>query len=156
MTKRGRKSVYETHIKPRFSDIFEWLQNGATEKQVYDNLGISKDAFYKYKAKESEFSELIKKGRESLVKQLRGALVKKALGFGYVETSEIKERDAATGEMKVAKVETKTKYAQPDVAALNLCLKNYDTDNWANDPAYLKIKQEELELKKKQAEKEDW
>ena len=73
-----------------------------------------------------------------------------------METSEIKERDAATGEMKVAKVETKTKYAQPDVAALNLCLKNYDADNWANDPQALKIKEKELELRREIADRDTW
>ena len=36
MAKRGRKSVYDTKIKPRFDDILKWLRNGATEKQVYE------------------------------------------------------------------------------------------------------------------------
>ena len=61
MAKRGRKSVYDTVIKPRFDDILKWLRNGATEKQVYENLGIGKDAFYKYKNEKSEFNELLKK-----------------------------------------------------------------------------------------------
>ena len=90
VAKRGRKSAYETTIKPRFNEISEWLRNGATEKQVYENLGIGKDAFYKYKREMPEFNELIKKGRKTLVKQLRGALVKKAFGFQYVETKKIK------------------------------------------------------------------
>lgn len=156
MAKRGRKSVYETRIKPRFSEILEWLQNGATEKQICDNLTVSKDAFYKYKKEKSEFNELIEKGRKSLVIQLRGALVKKALGFDYVETSETKERDAETGEMKVTKYETKVKHALPDVAALNLCLKNYDKDNWANDPQALKLKEKELELRREIADRDAW
>lgn len=156
MAKRGRKSIYETHIKPRFSDILEWLQNGATEKQIYDNLGISKDAFYKYKASETEFSELIKKGRESLVKELRGALVKKAMGFEYWEETEIKELDRELNIMVVTKKERRKKYAQPDVAALNLCLKNYDPDNWANDPQALKLKEKELELRREIADRDAW
>ena len=47
--------------------------------------------------------------------------------------------------------ETITKVALPDVAALNLCLKNYDPDNWANDPQMLKIKKEELKIKKEES-----
>lgn len=156
MAKRGRKSAYETQIKPRFSEISEWLKSGATEKQIAFNLGISYSTFNKYKADKTEFAEFLKMGRETLVLQLRGALVKKALGFNYVETSEIKERDPETGEMRIAKTETKLKYAAPDVAALNLCLKNYDPDNWANDPQALKLKEKELKLRREIADRDAW
>lgn len=154
MAKRGRKSAYETRIKPRFSEVLEWLQNGATEKQICENLGISKDAFYKYKREKTEFNELIKKGRESLVVQLRGALVKKAFGFNYTETKTVKTR-GIDGEV-VERVETFERVALPDVAALNLCLKNYDPDEWANDPQALRLKREEMELKKQIADRDNW
>ncbi len=152
--KRGRKSVYDTHIEPRLEEIKKWVEEGATEQQIYENLGISKTAFYKYKSENAEFSELLKKGRRNLVGQLRGALVKKALG-GY--TYETKKTVTKTdGNQKSITIETSEHYAEPDVAALNLCLKNYDPDNWANDPQMMKLKREELELKKEQAEKDDW
>lgn len=156
MAKRGRKSVYETHIKPRFSDISEWLESGATEKQIYENLGVSRNAFYKYKKDKKEFEDLLKNGRKTLVVQLRGALVKKALGFDYEETSETSEYNAATGKMEITKCERKVKHALPDVAALNLCLKNYDPDEWANDPQALRIKEKELELKREIADRDAW
>ena len=57
MAKRGRKSVYDTKIKPRFDDILNWLRHGATEKQVYQNLDIDKVTYYKYK---KEIKESIK------------------------------------------------------------------------------------------------
>ena len=44
----------------------------------------------------------------------------------------------------------------PDVAAINLALKNYDKGNWWNDPAAYDLKREELELKKKQIEEGQW
>ena len=156
MAKRGRKSAYETRIKPRFSEILEWLKNGATEKQIYENLGVSRDVFYKYKRENKEFQEFLKNGRKSLVLQLRGALVKKALGFDYEETSETSEYNAATGKMEITKREHKVKHALPDVAALNLCLKNYDPDEWANDPQALKIKEKELELRREIADRDAW
>lgn len=154
MAKAGRKNAYESRIKPRFSEISEWLANGATEKQIYENLGVSRDVFYKCKRDIKEFSELIKNGRKSLVLQLRGALVKKALGFDYQETKTVTKVEA-DGLVSTSR-EVTNKKAMPDVAALNLCLKNYDSDNWANDPQLLKLKREELELKKQQIEKEDW
>jgi hypothetical protein len=154
MAKRGRKSVYETHIEPRFSDISKWLESGATEKQIYENLGVSRNAFYKYKKDKKEFYELLKNGRKNLVVQLRGALVKKALGFKYVERKTVTGKDA-NGET-VERTEIYERAALPDVAALNLCLKNYDPDEWANDPQMLRIKEKELELKREIADRDAW
>ena len=44
----------------------------------------------------------------------------------------------------------------PDVAALNLCLKNYDKENWSNDPQSDELKREELRLKFEKFERENW
>lgn len=149
----GRKNAYDTIIKPRFDEITEWLRNGATEKQIYTNLGIDHATFYRYKESKSEFSDLIKKGRETLVIELRGALVKKALGYTYTE---VKKLTRIEDGKPIQSIEETTKTAHPDVAALNLCLKNYDADDWANDPQLLKLKEKELELRREIAEKDDW
>lgn len=154
MAKRGRKSAYEVHIKPRFAEISEWLGNGATEKQIAHNLGIGYSTFAKYKAENKEFAEFLKNGRRNLVLQLRGALVKKALGFDYTETKTVKKTEADGSVSETTEIAYKK--AMPDVAALNLCLKNYDPDNWANDPQMLDLKRQELGLKKEMAEKDSW
>lgn len=154
MAKRGRKSAYETIIKPRFPDILKWLQNGATEKQIADNIGISQATWCKYKTENVEFAEFIKRGRESLVTQLRGALVKRAMGFEYTEKKKYSKRDPDGNIYQY--VEETTKTALPDVAALNLCLKNYDPDGWANDPQAIRLKEKELELRREIAEKDNW
>ena len=153
MAKRGRKSVYDTVIKPRFDDILYWLRHGATEEQVYKNLGISKNAFYTYKKEKKEFYDLLKKGQESLVEQLRGALIKKALGFEYKESKRITKYEDGN---EIIQTEEYTKQSLPDVAAANLLLKNYDKENWSNDPRSDDFKREELEMKKKIFDKENW
>lgn len=63
MNNVGRKSKYETHVKSRFDEIEEWLGLGATEKEIWTNLGIHKSTFYDYKAKNKEFSDIISKGK---------------------------------------------------------------------------------------------
>lgn len=153
MGKCGRKSVYDSRIKPRFDEIKEWLKHGATERQIAYNLGVSYSSFNKHKEQNKEFSELLKNGRQALVLELRGALVKKALGYQFTET---KKYTKIENNHPVQYVEETTKEAPPDVAALNLCLKNYDPDNWANDPQALKIKEKELELRREIADKNDW
>ena len=153
--KRGRKDAYETKIRPRFDEIRSWLINGASDDNIIHNLGISESTYYKHLSEKAEFSELIKNGRIAIVAELRSALIKKAKGFDYTETKIIEREDPDTGE-KVKTVETYNKKALPDVAAINLALKNYDPDNWSNDPQGDKIKREELELKKQKLEKDDW
>lgn len=153
--KRGRKDAYETKIKPRFDEIREWLINGANNDNIIHNLGISKKTFYKYLSEKSEFLHLIKNGRITIVAELRSALIKKAKGFDYTETKIIEREDPDTGD-KIKTIETYNKKSLPDVAALNLALKNYDPENWSNDPQGDAIKREELELKKQKLEKDDW
>lgn len=144
--KRGRKSKYETDVKSHFTQIKEWLENGATERQVAENLGIGYSTFNRYKGEKEELRELIKKSRQSVVLKLRGALIKKALGFEYQEAKIVDG----------VKTEINIKYALPDVAAINLALKNYDKENWANDPQMLDLRKQELKLREKQIEENSW
>lgn len=44
----------------------------------------------------------------------------------------------------------------PDVASINLLLKNYDKENWSNDPQSLDLRRKELELREKQIENNSW
>ena len=88
-----------------------------------------------------------------MVEQLRGALIKKALGFEYKESKRITKYEDGN---EIIQTEEYTKQSLPDVAAANLLLKNYDKDNWSNDPRNDELKREELEMKKKIFDKENW
>ena len=173
MAKRGRKNKYKTVVQPNFPKIIEWLENGATERQVAENLGIGYSTFEKYKSENIEFQELIKNSRRAVVQNLRGALIKRAMGFEYQETKMVTEQtklpklieemlidlDIPAEELTkihLVKTEVTSKYALPDVAALNLALKNYDSDNWANDPQMMKIREKELQLREKQIDNNSW
>lgn len=149
MAKRGRKNKYETHVKPHLKEIEEWC-NTMTEQQIAKRLGVAYSSWNQYKLDFPELTEIIKKGRTDLVTELRSALIKRAKGFSYTETKVVEECG------KVVKTEVVTKIQPPDVAALNLCLKNYDSDNWANDPQMLRIRERELELREKQIENNSW
>lgn len=151
----GRKSIYEDKIKSRFKDIEKWLKGGATERQVAEALGIAYSTFNKYKVEEEEFGKLLKEvDRTEIVLDLRSALLKKALGFSYEEKKRYSKKDDEGNTYTY--VEITEKQSLPDVAAINLALKNYDRDNWANDPQMLSLKKQELELKKLRLENEEW
>lgn len=149
MGKAGRKNKYDTHVKPYLNQIQEWA-NTMTEAQICVRLGVGKSAFSEYKRTHSELLEAIKKGRQDLVSDLRSALIRRACGYLYTERKTIVEDD------KVVRMETVEKFMPPDVAALNLALKNYDKDNWANDPQALALRKQELDLREKQIEENIW
>ena len=167
--KRGRKSKYETHVKPYFAQIQEWCRT-MTEAQIAQGLGVGKSAFQEYKTKFPELAECLKNGRKNLVADLRGALIRKAVGYEYTEKKIVMERfkwpeelykillDAGLTPEQIEQVKTEVSHKKmaPDVAAINLALKNYDPENWANDPQVLALKKRELELRERQIEESSW
>ena len=118
-------------------------------------------------------AECLKNGRKNLVADLRGALIRKAVGYEYTEKKVVTEcvkwpeelykmllEAGLTPEQieqaNLVKTEVNHKKMAPDVAAINLALKNYDPENWANDPQVLALKKRELELRERQVEENSW
>lgn len=148
--KRGRKCKYVTHIKPNLEQIKNWVEMGATERQIANQLGIAYSTFNDYKNKFSELSEVLKgKDMTRLIEELRGALVKKALGFEYKEKKEYIKEDPLTGS-KTKYMEITTKQSLPDTTAIFGALNLYD-ENYVKDKASHELKKEELELRKELA-----
>lgn len=150
--KRGRPNKYETHVKPRLKEVEEFCTR-MTEKQIAETLGVGYSAWREYKNKYPALKAVLKRGREMLVSDLRSTLIRRAKGYTYTETKVEKEAG------RVVKTVITQKSMPPDVAALNLLLKNYDRDNWANDPQTLALKRDELEMRRKHYEKmeeENW
>ena len=150
----GRKGKYETYVKPRLDQIEKWLSGGAAEHQVADALGISYASFNNYKRDYPELREICEKPRVGVVLDLRSALMKRALGMQVKKVKTYSKKDEDGKEVKYT--EMTVDELPPDVAAINLALKNYDKQNWANDPQALELKKQELEIKKMLAEAKDW
>ena len=146
---RGRPNKYETNVKPRLKEIEE-LCLTMTEKQIAKVCGVGYASWCEYKNKYPELTDALKKGRLALVKELKSTLIRKAKGFHYTEKKTIKEKGV------VVREEVYEKASLPDVAALNLLLKNYDADNWSNDPQMLKLREKELKLREKQIDNNQW
>lgn len=170
----GRPSKYETYVKSRFNEIKEWVNLGATEKEIARRLGINKSTLIEYKNKFPELNDLIKENRKMPVEQIKAAMLKKALGFQYTEKKTIKQKVELPDELKsmldeygvdtnkiqrptLIKTEETIKTALPSETAGLILLKHWDKETeWTGDPATLKIKKEELKIKKEQAEKDNW
>ena len=156
----GRKSKYESHIKPKFEKIDEWLNDGASEKQCAQSLGVSYATWNNYKNQYEEFNELCSKPRTGLVDSLRSTLVKRAMGFQYEEKKQYitQELDPITKQPignPVMKTEIFTKQALPDVTAIFGALNLYD-EEYVKDKKQYDLKKQELELRKLSVEMKDW
>ena len=149
MAGKGQPNKYYTHVEPYLDKIKEMTQN-MTEKQIAQTLGVAYSSFRTYKKEHPALVDALKKGRAELVMELKSTLILKARGFNYEEKKQVIEHGV------VVREEIYTKAATPDVAALNLLLKNYDKDNWANDPQALELRKQELELQKLKLEDANW
>lgn len=150
--KVGRKNKYETYVKPYFDRIEKMLNEGASEKQVAESLGISYATWNNYKVDHEDLRELCSKPRTKLIDDLRSALVKRALGFTYEEKKVYRVKDAS-GEKTYTELQTKT--ALPDTTAIFGALNLYDPD-YVKDRKQHELKEQELELRRQMAEMKDW
>ena len=144
--KRGRKTVYDTHIAPRLDDVKKWREAGATVENMCDALGVSKTTFHKYLKEQPKFADAYKKGTAELVMDLRGELARIARKHTLETKKQYIKQDMETGH-KTQYTEITTKEVDGDIAAINLLLKNLD-ENWSNDPQNLALRKQELELRK--------
>ena len=148
--KKGRPALYDKKVRPHLKKI-EDLALNASEQQIAKILGVAYSTFRNYKNTYKELEDALGRGRAELVCDLKSTLIKKAKGFTYEEKKIIKNKKG-----EVMREEIYVKQALPDTASANLLLKNYDPENWANDPQALALQKELIELKKKQAEDNDW
>lgn len=168
----GRPNKYKTHVEPYLDKIKEMALT-MTEEQIAETLGVGYSSFRAYKQQYPALTDSLKKGRKDLVIELRSALIKRAKGYEYTETKTVSEAvnwpeelyvllleagftEEQIEQSRLIKTEIAHKQMAPDVAALNLALKNYDKENWANDPQMLEIRKKELELRERQIENNEW
>ena len=150
------KSKWETNVKDKLILVEGWARNGLTEQQISKNLGVAYSTFREYKKKYSALSAALKKGREVVDFEVEGSLIKRALGYSYVEETKelVEDKEKGTAELKVVK--TVTKQVAPDVTAQIFWLKNRKPEEWKNDPHKVKMDREILELRKRELELKEW
>jgi len=104
-----------------------WARDGLTDEQIARNMGISPSTLYEWKKKYPEISEVLKKGKEVVDRQVENALLKRALGYDYEEVKTLIED--VDGKKK-KKVEKTVKHIAPDVTAQIFWLKNRKPEIW--------------------------
>lgn len=148
--KRGRKSVYETHIQPHLDDIKKAVSAGATISEIAKALDVAESTLNKYKAEKKELADAFARGREKVVIEIKAALLKKALGFNYDEEKRVGRKDK-NGE-NIILVEKYTRYCPPSETAAGMLLRNYDKEWRDTDSNSVEMRQQEHDLRKAIAE----
>lgn len=101
-----------------------WARDGLTDKQVAYNMNIAESTLHEWKKKYSVLSESLKRGKEVVDRQVENALLKRALGYEFKETTQELTEDG----MRVTKVITKQQ--APDTTAQIFWLKNRKPHEW--------------------------
>lgn len=101
-----------------------WARDGLTDKQVAHNMNIAESTLHEWKKKYSVLSESLKRGKEVVDRQVENALLKRALGYEFKETTQELTEDG----MRVTKVITKQQ--APDTTAQIFWLKNRKPQEW--------------------------
>lgn len=146
----GRKSKYDTEVKPYIADIRKAVEAGATVEEIAKAFGINKSTLYKYKAEKKELADAFVRGREKIIFDIKGALLKKALGYDYEEKKQYITEDADGNKKK--HTEITTRHMPPSETAGAMLLRNYDAGWLDKDNISTQLRQQELELKKAIAE----
>ena len=127
------KGKYEYWLTPEgLLRIEGWARDGLTDEQIAYNMGINKATLYRWKEKYCDICDSLKRGKEVVDRQVENALLKRALGYEYTETT--REYIPELNEMKTTK--KVTKQVAPDTTAQIFWLKNRKPDKWRDKQEY--------------------
>ena len=147
------QSNYETLVQPYLDQIPEWYKT-MTVRQIATKLGVTHTTLYDYAKKHPELKKALEGGKDKLVKDLRSAIKKRALGYYYEETT-TRETDSDKNGHEVVTT-TVRKHIPPDLGSAHLLLKNLDPDWHDADKTTIRQREKELEIKERKAEAAEW
>ena len=112
----------------------------------------------RYKKEYPEFAEAMNLAKQAIISDVFESLLKRAKGYDYEEKKVYTRQEQTDGGPKlVTYTEITKKHEPPNVAACSLLLKNLDREHdWSDNPTMLAVKREEVELRKRLAEAEEW
>jgi DNA-binding XRE family transcriptional regulator len=107
-----------------------WARDGLTEEQIAHNMGVSTKTLFNWKEKFLPVLQALKRGKEVVDRQVENALLKRALGYKYDETTYEQATNTETGEKVLTVSKVVTKEVQPDTTAQIFWLKNRKPAEW--------------------------
>lgn len=125
------KGKYQAWLEPDKLILLEaWARDGLTDEQIASNMGITPKTLYRWKEQYCQICQSLKKGKEIVDIQVENALLKRALGYRYTETTKELITNYETGKKELVVTKTVEKEVQPDVTAQIYWLKNRKPEQW--------------------------
>ena len=126
------KGKYQEWLTPDgLLQLEGWARDGLTDDQIAAKIGITRSTFYAWANKYADFSDAIKKGKAPVDIQVENALLKRALGYDYEETT--KEVRIEPGGKQQTTIKTVKKHVPGDVTAQIIWLNNRKPATWRRD-----------------------
>ena len=120
---------YQRWLEPDGLLLLEgWARDGLTDEQIAHNMGCAYSTLREWKDKYPALSAALKRGKEVVDIEVENALLKRAMGYDYVE-ERIEVSDS--GKRKVIQI---TKHIAADTTAQIFWLKNRRPDKWRDKP----------------------
>lgn len=131
------KNKYDTNVKPRLDEIEAWARDGVPEKQMIKALGVSVDAFYRYKKEHNELKDILARTKDYVDKvEMVGAYKRRAEGYTTEEWTRVWEwrPDSETGEMvrMLVKETCSEKHVPGDARAMENWLRLRQKIDWGD------------------------
>ena len=113
-----------TDYRLEFCEIAHRMcQEGATDREVAERLGIADGTLYRWRHEHPEFREALRLGKESADDRVEKMLYNRAVGYSY-DAIKIMQSD---GEVLV---EPYVEHVPPDIGAMKLWLTNRRPKDW--------------------------
>ena len=107
-----------------------WARNGLTDEQIAQNMGIGYSTLQTWKSKYQDIQDTLKKNKEIVDTQVENALLKRALGYSFTETTKERKLNEDTGKYEMVTTKEVVKEVTPDTTAQIFWLKNRKPEEW--------------------------
>lgn len=107
-----------------------WARDGLTDEQIAANIGIHRDTLNEWKKRYSDIFDTLKRGKAVVDIQVENALLKRALGYSYTETTREAQFNPQTEKYEMVVTKEVTKEVVPDTTAQIFWLKNRKPGDW--------------------------
>lgn len=156
----ARSDSYEELINQSLDKIETWVENGDTDKEIAEKLGMAYSTYRKYKSDNVALRGRIATAKDKKNQEVEKALYKNCTGYDYYEETPVKvkeEYEADNGTVltrEIVVVKKIKKHKPADLAAQKYWLNNRLTNKWkddpnkvANDKKLTKLKEKEISSK---------
>lgn len=125
------KGKYEKWLEPDGLLLLSaWARDGLTDEQIAKNMGVRRETLYDWMKKYPNISNALKRGKEVVDVEVENALLKRALGYTFTETTKELRENPETGNEELVVTKVVTKEIAPDTTAQIFWLKNRRPDVW--------------------------